>query len=154
MMSKLELKIPPLVQILIFGSLMWLIDFITPSIPTSSMIVGLASTFILIAGCVFALKGVLDFRADKTTVDPTNPNKSSSLVDHGIYSYSRNPMYVGFFLWLIAWGLFLSNGFALLIAFLFPIYMTKFQIVPEERTLEEIFDQDYIDYKGKVRRWI
>jgi protein-S-isoprenylcysteine O-methyltransferase Ste14 len=63
-------------------------------------------------------------------------------------------MYLGFLLILIGWALWL--GHALAFAFLpaFTIYMSFFQIRPEERTLGSIFGDDFKTYCSQVRRWI
>jgi protein-S-isoprenylcysteine O-methyltransferase Ste14 len=36
----------------------------------------------------------------------------------------------------------------------FTLYITRFQIRPEERVLEEIFGQEYATYATRVRRWL
>lgn len=108
----------------------------------------------LFLGGFIAVSGVIEFRKAKTTVNPINPEKASSVVNSGIYRYTRNPMYTGLLFVLIAWGCFLDNFFSLLIIFVFLLYMTQFQIKPEEQILESIFGNDYIRYKEKVRRWL
>ena len=37
---------------------------------------------------------------------------------------------------------------------LFILFITKYQIIPEEEVLESIFGQEYLRYINKVRRWI
>jgi protein-S-isoprenylcysteine O-methyltransferase Ste14 len=63
-------------------------------------------------------------------------------------------MYVGATLLLLAIGFFLDDGLALLPVPLFAAYLNYFQIVPEERALEQLFGDEYRDYKKHVRRWI
>jgi protein-S-isoprenylcysteine O-methyltransferase Ste14 len=77
-----------------------------------------------------------------------------TLVTHGVYRISRNPMYLGFLLFLIGTGFFVANISALLLIMIFVLYMNRFQIEPEEKHLENSFGQTYIDYKTRVRRWI
>jgi protein-S-isoprenylcysteine O-methyltransferase Ste14 len=36
----------------------------------------------------------------------------------------------------------------------FVLYMTRYQIVPEERALSDRFGADYADYVASVRRWL
>ncbi|MDX1811540.1 MAG: isoprenylcysteine carboxylmethyltransferase family protein, partial [Gammaproteobacteria bacterium] len=74
--------------------------------------------------------------------------------DHGIYRISRNPMYVGLLFLLLAMATYLGNAYILLLVAFFIIYMNAFQIGPGERALEAIFDEDYRQYKARVRRWI
>ena len=82
------------------------------------------------------------------------PDSTSSLVVSGIYGYTRNPMYLGFLLVLLAWAIFLSNFVALALLPAFVVYMNHFQIGPEERALGSLFAQEYQAYLARVRRWI
>lgn len=148
----LELKIPPLIQVLIFASLMWIIHQNTSSFNDTGSIY-LASTLFLIS-LIISLFAVFNFRTEDTTVDPRDPNKTTGLVLKGIYNYTRNPMYLGFFLSLLSWGIFLENIYSISFSFLFIIYMNRFQIKPEERILLQKFGTEYQNYKASVRRWI
>jgi len=89
-----------------------------------------------------------------TTVNPMKPESSSALVRSGIYAWSRNPMYVGFLLILIAWAILLSNATAFVFLPGFLLYMNRFQIEPEERALFSTFGQHFTAYAARVRRWI
>ena len=40
------------------------------------------------------IAAVISFNKHKTTVNPTKPETSSTIVSSGIYSFSRNPMYL------------------------------------------------------------
>ncbi len=153
-MSKLELKIPPPLVMIIFAAAMWLISITFPGIPTPGEIRGAAFGMLALLGFSFALAGALAFRKAKTTVNPTKPGSASSLVTSGIYKFTRNPMYVGLLCILIGWGVFLSNLFALASAAGFVLYMNRFQIAPEERALEALFGDAFQAYKEKVRRWL
>ncbi len=64
---------------------------------------------VLCAGGFFALSGTASFRRAKTTVNPLKPETASALVSTGIYRYSRNPMYVGFAMFLTAWAFYLAS---------------------------------------------
>ena len=87
-------------------------------------------------------------------MNPMKPDPTSSLVVSGIYRYTRNPMYLGFLLILLAWAAALSNLLALVSLLAFVLYMNSFQIVPEERILSSRFAQDYAEYRARVRRWL
>ena len=84
---------------------------------------------------------------------PRAPERSSRLVTGGVYRFSRNPMYLALALFLLAWALWLGNGAALVWPALFAAYLTRFQIVPEERALAAKFGQEYAQYCRRVRRW-
>lgn len=108
---------------------------------------------ILIAGVV-GIAGVYEFRKAKTTVNPVKPETASLVVDTGVFAYTRNPMYVALLLVIIAIGLWWQHLSVILCGVLFVTYMNRFQIKPEERALERLFGEDYLDYKNQVRRWI
>ena len=152
-MKFLELKIPPVLLILIFAAIMWSISKNHPPLITGEDIrVWLLVSALLIAVSL-TLAGALAFKQAQTTVDPTSPESTSALVTTGIYRYTRNPMYVGFFIALIGWGIFLGNAYATLFALIFIPYMNRFQIQPEEQMLTKLFGQQYTDYCQQVRRW-
>ena len=151
-MSSLSLKIPPPILMLLFAGLMWLISLWVPDASKAAW-VNLLNLFILLLGIFCSTSGSRAFKKVKTTINPMKPNTASSLVTTGIYQYTRNPMYLGLFLLLIAWGLYLSNIGALLCVIGFVVYLSYFQIVPEEKALEKLFGTDYLQYKKTVRRW-
>ncbi|MBU2112947.1 MAG: isoprenylcysteine carboxylmethyltransferase family protein [Gammaproteobacteria bacterium] len=153
-MQALELKIPPLLLVVLFALAMWLFaQRVPPLVLPFSWRLVLAGIFAA-AGIAVALSGVMAFRRANTTVDPRVPQQSSSLVIRGIYRYSRNPMYVGFLLLLMAWAFYLTSAAALALLPLFVLYMNRFQIVPEERFLLQKFGADYHAYTKQVRRWL
>jgi protein-S-isoprenylcysteine O-methyltransferase Ste14 len=150
----LELKVPPLALMILMAALMWLVSRATPAlqipIPARTFLVASFA----IAGAVIIALGVVSFWRAKTTVNPMNPAATSSLVIGGIYSLTRNPMYLGFLLALVGWATALSNTFAYLLLPAFIFYMNSFQIEPEERALASLFGQEFITYKSRVRRWL
>ena len=77
-----------------------------------------------------------------------------TLVATGVYSFTRNPMYLGMVLVLLAWTVFLASPWTLAGPALFALYITRFQIVPEERVLAELFGNSFAAYRKRVRRWI
>lgn len=63
-------------------------------------------------------------------------------------------MYLGFVLILVAWALYLANFASLVLVGAFIAYMTRFQIIPEERILESKFGPAFMKYRVEVRRWL
>lgn len=157
-MSFLELKIPPLLLMLLFALGMWLLAPLTAPLSTQLALPALYTTVLALClamtGIAVVLAGVLAFRHAKTTVDPRLPQQSSSLVLVGIYRYSRNPMYLGFLLLLAAFACYLQSLLALALLPLFVLYLNQFQIKPEERFLGQKFGQDFQVYMKQVRRWL
>lgn len=153
-MLNLELKVPPLLLVLLFGGAMWGIAQVTPGIALPTIVRLAFSVLLASAGLAVVVSGVLSFRRSGTTVNPTAPQSSTDLVTGGIYRYTRNPMYVGMLSWLTAFGIWLGSPSALILCIPFVLYMNRFQIVPEERALEGLFGDAYRRYKSQVRRWI
>lgn len=150
----LDLKIPPLAVVLVLGAFMWLMAWALPEfgfdLPSRTLMAGIAAA----AGFIVAAWGVAAFRRAGTTVNPMKPESSSSLVSSGIYSFTRNPMYLGFLLALLAWALYLSHPAAFLVLPLYVWYMNRFQIEPEERALASLFGERFTSYASRVRRWL
>lgn len=153
-MASLELRIPPVALALLVGALMWIVAFITPSLTIEFEGSIVVASAISTLGVAIALAGVLEFRRAGTTVDPTTPSKSTSVVSGGIYRFTRNPMYLGFLLVLAGWATYLSNPLVLLGPVFFVFFMNRFQIIPEERILKSRFGVPFERYLEAVRRWI
>ncbi len=94
------------------------------------------------------------FRRANTTVDPRHPERTSTLVTHGIYRFSRNPMYLALLLLLLGWALILANVMALLGLPLCFFYLDLCQIRREEQHLLQRFAAEYRTYQSRVRRWL
>ena len=76
------------------------------------------------------------------------------MVRHGIYRFTRNPMYLGQLLQLVAWAFWLENLLAFAVLPAYIAYLTRFQIIPEERILSARFGASYAAYQQRVRRWV
>jgi protein-S-isoprenylcysteine O-methyltransferase Ste14 len=153
-MTMLELKVPPPLAAALVAAAMWLLALIAPSVPAPEEARVGAAALAALAGAAFDLAAVLAFRRARTTINPLRPHKSSALVTGGIYRLSRNPMYVGLLLFLVAWAAYLAAPLALLGPLAFIAYMSRFQIRPEERILAAIFGAQYEAYRSRVRRWL
>jgi protein-S-isoprenylcysteine O-methyltransferase Ste14 len=147
--------IPPLVLAGLLAIAMWLVARCLPQAAFDLPFRQAAAAVIGSAALVILALAVRPFRHARTTVDPRRPERASALVTDGVYSLSRNPMYVGMVLALIAWGLWLASVVALLLAPpAFVIYMDRRQIPAEEHALAAAFGEHYAQYTRRVRRWI
>ena len=153
-MKALELKVPPLVLVLVLVLAMW---FAAVQLPSLAFPLpwrhGLAVT-ISAVGILFMLAGLYEFQKTRTTFNPMKPDAASSLVTSGIYRVSRNPMYLGFLFLLTGWAIWLSHPLSILFLPVFVLYMSRFQISPEECVLSAKFGEQYDTYKQSVRRWL
>jgi len=109
---------------------------------------------LIMAGLFMGVISAGLFKKKKTTVLPFKPQRTSTLVTDGFYKITRNPMYLGMAL-VVLGAIFITRQPVGLIALLAACaFLTKFQIKPEEKALEKIFGQEYLEYKTRVRRWI
>ncbi|HIF17753.1 MAG TPA: isoprenylcysteine carboxylmethyltransferase family protein [Cycloclasticus sp.] len=154
MFSWLELKIPPPVVAIISAGLMWLLTtklgLFSVDIPNKLVLCG----FLAGLGLLVDFVALWRFMKAKTTVNPIKPNNASALVTSGIYQYTRNPMYVGNFIFLTAYLIWLGSPYNVICLALYVLYMNEFQIQPEERVLQNMFGDEYRSFCSKVRRWI
>lgn len=73
---------------------------------------------------------------------------------HGLYSFTRNPMYLGMLLLLVAEVCLLGRAVVLLSPLCFFVLMNAQRIPAEEAMVEARFGAAFIDYKARVRRWL
>lgn len=149
---KIENKIPPPVVALFFGVVMWLISPDSQDPISTTRILGIFVCWLI--GTYFSVSALLLFRKAKTTVNPLQPQSATSLVVSGVFSLSRNPMYVGVAFILLAWSIYLGSSWALLGVVGFVIFINQFQIAPEERAMLALFGEEFVSYSKKVRRWL
>lgn len=150
----LKLRIPPPVYALFTAGIMWLLDRHFPVFNLFASPWELLGWVFIIIGLIIDLWSVGLFWKEKTTVNPMKPDNSKSIVESGMYQYSRNPMYLGMLSILLGLGILLGSLSALFGVPLFALIITTQQIIPEEITLGNKFGQVYLDYKHRVRRWL
>jgi protein-S-isoprenylcysteine O-methyltransferase Ste14 len=153
-MRTLETMIPPPIAAAAVAVAMWAVSRIVPAFPFDSRLrFAIAGAFAGFAVAVSAM-GMLAFRHARTTINPVTIENASSIVTSGIYSRTRNPMYVGLTSLLLGWAVFLAAPWVILGPALFVLFTNRFQIVPEERVLTSKFGRQYTDYQARVRRWL
>jgi protein-S-isoprenylcysteine O-methyltransferase Ste14 len=151
---RLETRIPPPVVALLTGALMWWLAGFGPHLHLARIARLNLSVVLALLGISFAVAAVLAFRRHNTTVRPERPEKASALVTSGPYQLSRNPMYLGLLFMLFGWSFYLASPVSLLGLVAFMVYISRFQIIPEERALTARFGDDYVRYCVSVRRWV
>ena len=112
------------------------------------------SGFFLLLGLIIIAFAVFKFAKTKTTVDPTKPSKTSSLVISGIYRITRNPMYLGMLFLIISFTFYKLSLIGAIVIPSFIFYINKYQIEPEEYEMRKKFGENFEDYCKKVDRWI
>ena len=148
----METKIPPPLVTLVFGMSIYFSREMFPAIEIQySLYLGI---FLLLSGFFILVSAVRLFRKDETTVNPLSPEQATKLVTDGIFKYSRNPMYLGMAIVLSSIAVFFNLLGGIILIALFCAYITKFQILPEERAMRDLFSDDFDKYTKVTRRWI
>ena len=148
-MSALEAKVPPPVLVALLAATVWLLPrAFEPSAALSS-----AGVALVVAGLGINSWPKVLLRRAGTSISPVRPALASALVTQGPYRFSRNPMYLGYALALVGWSAWLAQPWGLLAVAIFVAYITRYQILPEERHLSSRFPAQYAAYSRAVRRW-
>ena len=107
---------------------------------------------LVIDGLVLIVWAWCQFRMADTPLDTSASVKH--IVTRGIYRLTRNPIYLGMIIVYLGVALRMNNAWLLigLIILLPTIYVGV--ILREERYLENRFQDEYRDYRNRVRRWM
>lgn len=103
-------------------------------------------------GIIINLMADQSFKKAGTTVKPFQ--ESSSLVAHGVFLISRNPMYLGFLCITAGTAVLLGSILPFAISIALAVLLYKKYITVEERMLAEKFGQSWEEYRKKVGRWL
>ena len=79
---------------------------------------------------------------------------ASKLVTTGIYRYSRNPQFVGWFMILLGISIAGRSGFALVLTAIFALVIHTYTVRLEEPYLERLFGEEYRHYKERTPRYL
>lgn len=153
-MRWLEHKVPPPIVAALIGLAMWGVAQISPRVEIAPRGRTAIACLFFVAGFCVAVSAFIAFRRARTTVNPNKPERASALVDFGVYRFTRNPMYLSLSSLLIGWTLLLGAPVAFLGPILFIWFITRFQIIPEERVMGAKFGTEFASYRSRVRRWI
>ena len=111
----------------------------------------LAGLFLLIIS--FLWTSVAQYQMSKSWRIGIDYNEKTELIDHGLFNYSRNPIFLGVLVSYLGTFLIIPNvlSFSILLVTFVTI---QTQVRLEEEYLEKVQGQSYLEYKAKVRRWI
>ncbi|MBL4933722.1 methyltransferase family protein [Clostridium paridis] len=114
-------------------------------------LVSIVGLLVITAGIIFFCVAAITMKNSwRVGIDKST---KSELITEGIYKYSRNPAFVGFYLMFI--GLFFVYlDIITLIVMILNIYIMNRLVIEEEKHLEEMFGEEYIKYKDKTPRYL
>lgn len=153
-MKSLELKIPPLLLMGLALVLMVALQGFYPLALLQHWLIVVLGILSLTLGAGFMLVAALQMRRHQATLDPRRPQNSHTLLQHGLFGVSRNPIYLGMVIMLFGAALLFSDMTAFLAVLLFARYLVRYQIEPEEAILMETFPSEFTAYCEKVGRWL
>jgi len=102
------------------------------------------------AGFILTAAGIIEFHS----LRKVSAMKVSNLITTGIYRWSRNPQFLGFYLTLLGLSLLGRSRYALLLAVIAIIYCHDYIVKVEEPYLERIFGEEYRAYKSRTPRYL
>lgn len=146
--------LPPLLMVALCIGAMWALVDMAPALSIGFSGQGLIGTFLVAAGLGVNINAMIAFAKADTTVNPVDPAKTSKLVTDGLFSQTRNPIYLAMAMVLLGVCVLFGNLVNLAVVAFFVWYITSFQITREEEALKKSFGREYEDYCKKVRRWI
>jgi len=141
---------PPIVTIVFLFVIFFTKDIFRFSIELPTLL----GYITIVAGLIIIFVAAKQFKAANTTINPMKPETASILVSNGVFSYSRNPMYLGMLIIIIGFSI-IHNPIAIIVFMpLWMLYMINFQIIPEEEAMKILFKEEFLNYAKKTRRWI
>jgi protein-S-isoprenylcysteine O-methyltransferase Ste14 len=144
--------ITPPVYLFVVIVAMVVLHFLFPGINVIVFPWKLLGVLPLAIGIIINLVADKTFKEHTTTVKPLEA--STSLITTGVFRITRNPMYLGFVLILLGIAIFLGSLTPYVVVLVFVIFIDTVFIKYEEKKLEGIFGQTWLDYRKEVRRWI
>ncbi len=106
---------------------------------------------ILLVGLTLLIFAAGRFKRAETDVIPFK--NVTALVTSGVYSWTRNPMYLGMALVLLGTAVTVGAVTALVVPPLFMVIIQLRFIYAEEQMLTELFPEQFPVYCRQVRRW-
>ncbi len=103
-------------------------------------------------GLIVAGGAAWQFSKAETNIVPLT--KSTTLVASGMFTFTRNPMYVGMVAVLVGTALLLNELWPWLVIVPFWFVIRLRFVRHEETLMEETFGEQYVEYKARVRRWL
>jgi protein-S-isoprenylcysteine O-methyltransferase Ste14 len=144
------LYIPPMLMLYSVIAMAFLYTFASEFnlLPFPYNLIGLVIAF---AGFVLMGKARDQFKKYNTTL---KVERSSHLITDGVFSKTRNPMYLGMSVLILGFAILSTNVLSIVVPIIFLILVSVIFIKQEEALMHQAFGQEYLKYKKEVRRWI
>ena len=147
---KKRLRIPPVIFFMpcvVCGNIE---NFIFRKIEFSNNIFVILGLFIFVFAIIIMLFSLRAFYSNNESPAPFI--KTKKIITTGIFRYTRNPMYVSFFVSAFGISTIFSSFGILLGAIIGILLIHKYVVLEEEKELVKL--NDYKEYKSNTRRWL
>ncbi|CAN5243059.1 isoprenylcysteine carboxylmethyltransferase family protein [soil metagenome] len=111
-----------------------------------------AGWVLLLVGASFDISAMVTMAKARANILPHRA--ATALVASGPFAISRNPIYLGNTTMMVGAGLAFGNLWLIVTGLVAALLVLKLAIEREERHLEALFGPAWVDYRGRVRRWI
>lgn len=135
---------------IIFGlALDWLVPlpFMTAHLP-----VGWIGAFVFVLAIALGVSAVITMTNSGSNVPINRP--TTTIVDHGPYRVTRNPIYLGMFLGQIGLAIAFNSLWLVITLVPFALVIRYGVVAREEAYLARRFGDVYRGYCSRVRRWL
>ena len=147
-----DIKIPPPVIYLTFFIIGVLLVRVIPLPLAVTPLARFFGWLLAFASLVIAASAFWEFYAARTTMWPNRP--ASALITKGIFTLTRNPLYLSLLFIYCGSGIFFGIWWAIITAPFLVVVINRYVIAREESYLEKKFGAAYQNYCGKVRPWV
>ncbi len=145
------IKFPPPLLVLAVIGFGYGADWIIPLPITTGDFLWLTGFALIVISVALALIALFHFLEAKTYVEPWHP--TTTIIEKGVFRYSRNPIYLAFCIATVGCGLALNSWWVVMSVLPLGYLLQRLVIKREETYLESKFGKTYLDYKQRVRRW-
>ena len=142
---------PPLLFLLPLAASL-VLEWLVPTSFAAGALRWMPGAFFACVGIGLTVSGFVTQKRAGTDPIPLRP--STCIVAHGLYRFTRNPMYVGFALCAFGLAILVDSEWSLLAVPIGLVLIDRLVVAREEQYLERKFGDEYLSYKGSVRRWV
>jgi protein-S-isoprenylcysteine O-methyltransferase Ste14 len=117
-----------------------------------NLVAGLVGWLLAVTSLVLVLWGLKSFYIASNPVMPHKP--ALSLMTTGAFGITRNPLYLSLLLLYLGTSIFTNSWWPIIFIPILIFTINHLVIVKEEAFLTRKFDEEYLQYCRRVRRWI
>ncbi len=139
------------IPFLVGVAMQWVVPLSFPRAGAAAIFI-FAGIALIILGIILAALARGEFRRHAQPTDPGQPTQK--IITTGVFSISRNPLYLGGISMLVGLALACNLPWAIILLLPASIACYYILILPEERYLAEKFGEAYRLYTERVHRWI